>query len=235
VIQRERTDNKLVLKAAGCCYEICRIRPGSLYMAITGSETGQLGRAPLGEVAAEAAHNPPLRLFIDMTRLTGISPEVSDDWTAWFKANRQSIAKVHALVGSPLVQLTVTVSQLISRTGDLIRVHTDRPAFEDVLAQASASAGQVMRAIWRNTVLAESADTIVVEGNHYFPPESLRREFFQDSAHHTTCPWKGEASYYDIVVGSEVNKDAAWYYPQAKPAAKNIEGRVAFWHGVRVE
>jgi len=138
VIQRERTGDRLVLKTAACSYEILRLRPGVLCMAITGSETGELGRGPLGEVAAEAAHHPPLRLFIDMTRLTSISPEVSDDWTAWFKANRQSIAKVHALVGSPLVQLTVTVSQLLSRTGDLIRVHTDRAAFEDVLTQASA-------------------------------------------------------------------------------------------------
>ena len=92
-----------------------------------------------------------------------------------------------------------------------------------------------MRAIWQNTVLAESADTIVVEGNHYFPAESLRREFFRESATHTTCPWKGEASYFDVVVGSAVNSDAAWYYPNAKLAAKNIEGRVAFWKGVRVE
>lgn len=92
-----------------------------------------------------------------------------------------------------------------------------------------------MRAIWQDTVLAESDDTIVVEGNHYFPSESLRREFFRDSAAHTTCPWKGVASYYDVVVGDEVNREAAWYYPATKDAAKNIEGRVAFWKGVRVE
>ena len=92
-----------------------------------------------------------------------------------------------------------------------------------------------MRAIWRNTVLAESADTIVVEGNHYFPAESLRREFFRESATHTTCSWKGEASYFDVVVGSDLNKDAAWFYPTTKQAAKNIEGRVAFWKGVTVE
>jgi uncharacterized protein (DUF427 family) len=92
-----------------------------------------------------------------------------------------------------------------------------------------------MRAIWRETVVAESDDTVVVEGNHYFPAGAIRKEFFRDSGTHTTCPWKGVASYYDLVVGGEVNRDAAWYYPEAKEAAKNIEGRVAFWKGVRVE
>lgn len=92
-----------------------------------------------------------------------------------------------------------------------------------------------MRAIWRNTVLAESEDTIVVEGNHYFPPDSIKSEYFRQSDTHTTCPWKGRASYYNIVVGEETNKDAAWYYPEAKEAAQNIEGRVAFWKGVKVE
>jgi uncharacterized protein (DUF427 family) len=92
-----------------------------------------------------------------------------------------------------------------------------------------------MQAIWRNTVLADSDDTVVVEGNHYFSPDSLRSEYFRPSDTHTTCPWKGLASYYDIVVGEEVNKDAAWYYPEVKEAAENIRGRVAFWKGVRVE
>jgi uncharacterized protein (DUF427 family) len=92
-----------------------------------------------------------------------------------------------------------------------------------------------MRAVWRDTVLAESDDTIVVEGNHYFPQDSMRSEYFRASNTHTTCPWKGEASYYDVVVGDEVNKDAAWYYPQPKEAAKQINGRVAFWKGVKVE
>ncbi len=85
-----------------------------------------------------------------------------------------------------------------------------------------------MRAVWRDAVLAESDDTVVVEGNHYFPENSLRRDHFRPSETHTTCPWKGEASYYDIVVGGDVNRDAAWYYPQAKDAARHIEGRVAF-------
>jgi uncharacterized protein (DUF427 family) len=92
-----------------------------------------------------------------------------------------------------------------------------------------------MRATWRNTVLAESDDTVIVEGNHYFPAESLRREHFLPSDTHTTCGWKGVASYYDVVVGDDVNRDAAWYYPDPKDAARNIQGRVAFWKGVKVE
>jgi uncharacterized protein (DUF427 family) len=92
-----------------------------------------------------------------------------------------------------------------------------------------------MKATWNNAVLAESNDTVVVEGNHYFPAESIHREHFSDSATHTTCPWKGEASYYDVVVNGEVNKDAVWYYPNPKEAAKNIEGHVAFWKGVKVQ
>jgi uncharacterized protein (DUF427 family) len=92
-----------------------------------------------------------------------------------------------------------------------------------------------MRAIWRDAILAESDDTVVVEGNHYFPAESIDRQHFRDSATHSHCPWKGEASYYDVVVGDEVNRDAAWYYPEPKEAADNIRGRVAFWKGVKVE
>ena len=92
-----------------------------------------------------------------------------------------------------------------------------------------------MKATWRDTVLAESDDTVVVEGNHYFPAESLRRKYFRESARHTTCPWKGEASYYDIAVDGELNQDAAWYYPSPKEAAANIRARVAFWKGVLVE
>ena len=92
-----------------------------------------------------------------------------------------------------------------------------------------------MRATWREAVLAESDDTVIVEGNHYFPADSIRREHFRPSETHSTCPWKGEASYYDIVVGGETNRDAAWYYPQAKDTARQIGGRVAFWKGVKVE
>ena len=91
-----------------------------------------------------------------------------------------------------------------------------------------------MKAIWNNQVIAESDDTVVVEGNHYFPAEALKEEFFRPSATQTVCHWKGTASYYDVVVDGETNKDAAWYYPDTKPEAKNIENRVAFWKGVRV-
>lgn len=91
-----------------------------------------------------------------------------------------------------------------------------------------------MQAIWKDTVIASSDDTVVVEGNHYFPPDALKREFFRASQHHSTCPWKGEASYYDVVVEGEVNPNAAWYYPAPKPAAQKILNRVAFWHGVEV-
>ena len=92
-----------------------------------------------------------------------------------------------------------------------------------------------MKAIWNDTVLAESNDTVVVEGNHYFPPQSTKREYFQESATHTTCPWKGEASYYNVVVDGQINKDAAWYYPDPKPAAAEIKDHVAFWRGVKVQ
>jgi uncharacterized protein (DUF427 family) len=91
-----------------------------------------------------------------------------------------------------------------------------------------------MRAIWHDVVLAESDDTVVVEGNHYFPVESLRRENFRASDHRSVCPWKGTASYYDVVVGGKVNANAAWYYPEPKEAAMQIKDRVAFWKGVEV-
>jgi uncharacterized protein (DUF427 family) len=91
-----------------------------------------------------------------------------------------------------------------------------------------------MKAIWNDTVLADSDDTVVVEGNHYFPAASLREEYFRESDHHSVCPWKGTASYYDVVVDDAENDQAAWYYPQPKEAAAQIAGRVAFWKGVRV-
>jgi uncharacterized protein (DUF427 family) len=91
------------------------------------------------------------------------------------------------------------------------------------------------KATWNGAVLAESDATIVIEGNHYFPPASIRREHFRDSASHTVCGWKGTASYYDIVVGDKVNPDGAWYYPVTKDAAKAITGYIAFWHGIKVE
>ena len=91
-----------------------------------------------------------------------------------------------------------------------------------------------MKAIWNETVLAESDDTILVEGNHYFPAESIEKQYFQPSETHSVCGWKGTASYYDVVVNGDTNKDAAWYYPDCKADAKNIEGYVAFWKGVKV-
>ena len=91
-----------------------------------------------------------------------------------------------------------------------------------------------MKAVWKGVVIAESADTVVVEGNHYFPPESLRREHLRPSSHKSVCGWKGTAGYYDIVVGAEVNRDAAWYYAEPLEAARAIRGRVAFWRGVDV-
>ncbi|WP_420385513.1 DUF427 domain-containing protein [Roseivirga sp.] len=92
-----------------------------------------------------------------------------------------------------------------------------------------------MKAIWNDQILAESDDTIVIEGNHYFPPDSIKKDFFKPSNTHTHCPWKGEASYYSLEVNGEVNQDAAWYYPVTKEAAKPITGYVAFWRGVKVE
>ena len=91
------------------------------------------------------------------------------------------------------------------------------------------------KAIWNNQVIAESNDTIIVEGNHYFPPEAINKEFFKTSDQQSFCPWKGEASYYNIEVNGEINKDAAWYYADPKEMALNIKGRIAFWRGVEVK
>lgn len=91
------------------------------------------------------------------------------------------------------------------------------------------------KAIWNGTVLAESNKCEVVEGNQYFPADSINKQYFKDSNTHTTCPWKGVASYYTVEVDGQQNKDAAWYYPEAKDRAKNIEGYIAFWKGVKVE
>ncbi len=90
------------------------------------------------------------------------------------------------------------------------------------------------KAVWNNTVLAESDTFETVEGNIYFPAGALRREFFTESDHKTSCPWKGMAKYYSITVDGEENADAAWYYPDPKPAAENIRDHVAFWRGVEV-
>jgi uncharacterized protein (DUF427 family) len=92
-----------------------------------------------------------------------------------------------------------------------------------------------MKAIWNGVTIAESDQTIVVEGNHYFPPLSINNQYFTESSTHSTCPWKGVASYYNIEVDGQVNKDAAWYYPNTKEKAQNITGYVAFWKGVKVQ
>lgn len=91
-----------------------------------------------------------------------------------------------------------------------------------------------MKAIWNNQVIAESNDTIVVENNHYFPKESVKSEYLRETNTHTTCPWKGVASYYTLEVDDQQNRDAAWYYPEPKAAASQIAGYVAFWKGVKV-
>lgn len=92
-----------------------------------------------------------------------------------------------------------------------------------------------MQATWNGKIIAESGETIVVEGNHYFPAEAIKREYLRESQTQTNCPWKGEASYYDVVVDGSVNADAAWYYPQPKEAASQIKNAVAFWKGVKVQ
>ena len=91
-----------------------------------------------------------------------------------------------------------------------------------------------MKAIWNNTIIAESNDTVIVENNHYFPTPSLRREYVIDSDYQTTCPWKGLASYYSVVVDGQINENAAWFYPQPKAGAEAVTNRVAFWKGVQI-
>lgn len=91
-----------------------------------------------------------------------------------------------------------------------------------------------MKAIWNDTIIAESDETIVVENNHYFPHDSIKKEFFKESNTHSNCPWKGVASYYSIEVNGKVNEDAAWFYPQVSALAKSIKNYVAFWKGVTI-
>ena len=92
-----------------------------------------------------------------------------------------------------------------------------------------------MKAIWNDTVIAESDDTIVIENNHYFPADSIKKEYFKPSDTHSVCHWKGTASYYTLDVNGQKNVDAAWYYPETSELAKQIKGYVAFWKGVKVE
>ena len=96
-------------------------------------------------------------------------------------------------------------------------------------------AGGLVQATWNGAVIAQSDRTIVIEGNHYFPPEDVLTEYLEQSERHSVCPWKGTASYYDLVVEGQRNSAAAWYYPTPKPAAREIAGYIAFWHGVRVK
>ena len=91
-----------------------------------------------------------------------------------------------------------------------------------------------MKAIWNGQTIAESGNTVVVEGNHYFPCESVKTEYLAESATHSTCPWKGEASYFSLKVGGQENRDAAWFYPAPKDAAKQLKDHVAFWKGVTI-
>jgi uncharacterized protein (DUF427 family) len=91
-----------------------------------------------------------------------------------------------------------------------------------------------MKATWNDTVIAQSDDTVLVEGNHYFPESSLNKVYVTFSNHKTTCPWKGQASYYTLLVNGNTNPDAVWYYPDPKPGAEAVKGRVAFWKGVKV-
>jgi uncharacterized protein (DUF427 family) len=92
-----------------------------------------------------------------------------------------------------------------------------------------------VQAAWNGAVLAESDRTVIVEGNHYFPPEDVNTRYFESSSKHSVCPWKGTASYYDLVIDGERNRAAAWYYPNPSRAAAEIKDHVAFWHGVKVK
>ncbi|WP_340200237.1 DUF427 domain-containing protein [Ascidiimonas sp. W6] len=91
-----------------------------------------------------------------------------------------------------------------------------------------------MKALWNGEVIAESTETVIIENNHYFPPEAIRQDFFKPSNTHSNCPWKGTASYYTLEVNGKENKDAAWYYPEVSELAKSIKGYVAFWKGVTI-
>ena len=93
----------------------------------------------------------------------------------------------------------------------------------------------MVKAVWKDVILAESDDFEIVEGNYYFPPNKVKKEYLKESDTQSSCPWKGLASYYDIVVNSDLNKDAAWYYPNPKPAANKIKNYVAFWKGVEIK
>ncbi len=114
-------------------------------------------------------------------------------------------------------------------------MHYSKVSYKQYLTPYHPKNFSTMKAIWKGQVLAESDHTKVVEGNHYFPPESLKKAFFKESDRTSVCPWKGTASYYSLEVDGNTNADAAWYYPEPKEAAQQIAGHVAFWKGVTVE
>ncbi|MCC6615418.1 MAG: DUF427 domain-containing protein [Anaerolineae bacterium] len=91
------------------------------------------------------------------------------------------------------------------------------------------------KAIWKGVIIAESDETVLVEGNHYFPRQTVKSEYLRSSGTHTVCPWKGQASYYSIEIDGQMKRDAAWFYPEPKPAAREIKDHIAFWRGVKVE
>lgn len=91
-----------------------------------------------------------------------------------------------------------------------------------------------IKAMWNGQIIAESEHTEIVDRNHYFPMDSINKEFFKKTSHNTTCPWKGEAAYYNVVVKGKINENAAWYYPNPSEAAKNIKNYVAFWRGIEI-
>jgi hypothetical protein len=139
-ITRERLgDGTVRLGAVDCTYTIVRPRPEVMLLAIRGRETGALGRAAIGEVAVEAARQAPLRLFVDMAELSDVAESVAEDWTAWFQANRGALHSVQVLAPAVFVRLTVAVSQVFSRTGDLITIHTEPAPFEAALRAVSSA------------------------------------------------------------------------------------------------
>ena len=111
----------------------------------------------------------------------------------------------------------------------------DEPSYQSGAEESTQIGKEIMKAVWNGAVIAQSEETVVLEGNHYFPETSLNRDYITFSNHHTMCSWKGQASYYSLLVNGEMNTDAAWYYPDPKSGAETIKGHVAFWKGVRIE
>jgi hypothetical protein len=135
-------DGSLQISSDDCAYTFRPLRAGTMLLMISGRDTGQLGRAPLGEVAAEAALQPPLHLLIDMSLLTHVSAAVSADWTAWFQTNRQALRRVDVLAPDPFVRLVVAVSQKFSGTERVISIHTDAARFAALVDDAASAASR---------------------------------------------------------------------------------------------